>query len=81
MEVYRTPAISSPLPFGPYFAGRTETKNRDRPGTLNSGRAKYPLELEADPQTIPGALVLPLEKLEMNPPELPKGREIILYCD
>jgi membrane protein DedA with SNARE-associated domain len=39
------------------------------------------LELEADPQTIPGALVLPLEKLEMNPPELPKGREVILYCD
>ncbi len=39
------------------------------------------LELEADPQTIPGALVLPLEKLETNPPELPKGQEVILYCD
>lgn len=39
------------------------------------------LELEADPQTIPGALVLPLEKLERNPPELPKGKEVILYCD
>ncbi|MBI4764265.1 MAG: VTT domain-containing protein [Deltaproteobacteria bacterium] len=41
------------------------------------------LELEADPQIIPGALVLPLEKLEMDPPDLPlpKGREVILYCD
>jgi membrane protein DedA with SNARE-associated domain len=39
------------------------------------------LELEANPQTIPGALVLPLEKLETDFPELPKGREVILYCD
>jgi membrane protein DedA with SNARE-associated domain len=39
------------------------------------------LELEADPQTIPGALVLPLEKLETDLTELPKGREVILYCD
>ena len=31
------------------------------------------LEVELDPQTIPGALVLPLEKLKADPPELPKG--------
>jgi membrane protein DedA with SNARE-associated domain len=39
------------------------------------------LEMEADPQTIPGALILPLEKLETVSLELPKGREVILYCD
>lgn len=41
------------------------------------------LQLEADPQTIPGALVFPLEKLETDPLELPplNGREVVLYCD
>ena len=39
------------------------------------------LELKANPQTIPGALVLPLEKLESDLPDFPKGREVILYCD
>lgn len=39
------------------------------------------LEFEADPQRIPGALYLPLEELLKNPPEFPRAREAILYCD
>ncbi|MBI5604614.1 MAG: VTT domain-containing protein [Deltaproteobacteria bacterium] len=39
------------------------------------------LEFEADPQRIPGALYLPLEELLKNPPEFPRAREVILYCD
>jgi hypothetical protein len=39
------------------------------------------LELEAEPQIIAGALYLPLEKLEKDPPVLPLDREVILYCD
>jgi rhodanese-related sulfurtransferase len=40
-----------------------------------------PLEFEADPQRIPGALYLPLEKLLKNPPDFPSAREVILYCN
>lgn len=39
------------------------------------------LELEAEPQIIAGALYLPLEKLEKDPPVMPLDREVILYCD
>jgi membrane protein DedA with SNARE-associated domain len=39
------------------------------------------LEFEAEPQMIPGALYLPLEELQKNPPTIPREREVILYCD
>lgn len=42
---------------------------------------RSPLEFEADPQMIPGALYLPLEELLKNPPVFPLAREAILYCD
>jgi rhodanese-related sulfurtransferase len=38
------------------------------------------LELEMDPQTIPGAFHLPLERLARDGENLPRDREIILYC-
>jgi membrane protein DedA with SNARE-associated domain len=39
------------------------------------------LEFEAEPQVIPGAIYRPLEKLHKHPPEIPQGREVVLYCD
>jgi len=42
---------------------------------------RHALEFEADPYTIAGALRLPLEKLEKEPPAIPRDREIILYCN
>jgi len=39
------------------------------------------LEFEAEPKVIPGALYRPLEKLHKHPPEIPEGREVVLYCD
>jgi membrane protein DedA with SNARE-associated domain len=39
------------------------------------------LEFEAEPQTIVGALYLPLEELEKIPLAIPPGRELILYCN
>lgn len=39
------------------------------------------LETETEPQMIPGALYLPLEELQKNPPLIPREREVILYCD
>jgi membrane protein DedA with SNARE-associated domain len=38
------------------------------------------LELEMDPQTIPGAFHLPLERLARDGENLPRDRDIILYC-
>ena len=39
------------------------------------------LEFEAEPQVIPGAFCCPLEKLHRHPPDIPQGREVVLYCD
>jgi membrane protein DedA with SNARE-associated domain len=38
-------------------------------------------EFEAEPQIIPGALYWPLEKIHKHPPNIPKGLEVVLYCD
>jgi membrane protein DedA with SNARE-associated domain len=42
---------------------------------------RNPIEFNNDPQMIPGALYLPLEKFQENPPDFYSGREVILYCD
>ena len=42
---------------------------------------RHSLEFEAEPQTIPGALYLPFEKLQSDPFPIPPGREVVLYCD
>ena len=43
---------------------------------------RHPLEFEADPQTIPGALYLPLEQLQKEKRQVvPGDREIILFCN
>lgn len=42
---------------------------------------RHVLEFEAEPQTIPGALYLSLERLEKDPPAIPGDREVILYCN
>ena len=41
---------------------------------------RHSLEFEAEPQTIPGALYLPFEKLQIESFSIPPGREVILYC-
>jgi rhodanese-related sulfurtransferase len=42
---------------------------------------RHTLEFKAEPQTIPGALFLPLEQLEKGHHSIPRHREIILYCN
>jgi membrane protein DedA with SNARE-associated domain len=42
---------------------------------------RHSLEFKADPQTIPGALFLPLEQLEKGYPPMPRDREVILFCN
>ncbi len=41
---------------------------------------RHPLDLELDPETIPGALRLGLEEIEHRHHEIPRDREIVLYC-
>lgn len=41
---------------------------------------RHSLEFEAEPQTIPGALYLPFEKLQSEPFSIPPDREVVLYC-
>ena len=40
---------------------------------------RHSLDFEADPYIIPGALIIPLEQLESYP-EVPRDREIVVYC-
>ena len=42
---------------------------------------RHSLEFKAEPQTIPGALFLPLEQLQKGQPPIPPDREVILYCN
>jgi rhodanese-related sulfurtransferase len=40
---------------------------------------RHSLDFEADPYTIPGAVRIPSEQLENNP-EVPRDREVVVYC-
>lgn len=41
---------------------------------------RHPLALELDPETIPGALNFLMEELEHRHHEIPRDRDVILYC-
>jgi membrane protein DedA with SNARE-associated domain/rhodanese-related sulfurtransferase len=41
---------------------------------------RQPLDLQADPYTIPGALRMAVEELEHRHREIPRDRDVILYC-
>jgi membrane protein DedA with SNARE-associated domain/rhodanese-related sulfurtransferase len=41
---------------------------------------RHPLALELDPETIPGALNFLMEEIEQRHHEIPRDRDIILYC-
>jgi membrane protein DedA with SNARE-associated domain len=41
---------------------------------------RHAMDFEADPATIPGALLLSPEELEARHLEIPREREIVLYC-
>jgi membrane protein DedA with SNARE-associated domain/rhodanese-related sulfurtransferase len=41
---------------------------------------RHPLELECNPQTLPGALHIPAEELRRRHREIPRRREVIVYC-
>jgi membrane protein DedA with SNARE-associated domain len=41
---------------------------------------RHSLDFEADPAIIPGALRIPFERIEAQPPDIPTNREIVVYC-
>ena len=41
---------------------------------------RQPLDIQADPYTIPGALRMAMEELEQRHHEIPRDRDVILYC-
>jgi membrane protein DedA with SNARE-associated domain/rhodanese-related sulfurtransferase len=41
---------------------------------------RHPLSLELDPETIPGAINFTLEEIEHRHQEIPRDRDIVLYC-
>ncbi|MGH9381688.1 MAG: VTT domain-containing protein [Thermoanaerobaculia bacterium] len=41
---------------------------------------RHSLDFEAEPATLPGALHIPPDELEQRHAEIPRGRELILYC-
>jgi membrane protein DedA with SNARE-associated domain len=41
---------------------------------------RHAIDFEAEPETIPGALHVPPEELEQRHEQIPRGRELILYC-
>jgi membrane protein DedA with SNARE-associated domain len=41
---------------------------------------RHAMDHEAEPRMLPGALLLPAEKLEERGQELPRGKTLVLYC-
>ena len=41
---------------------------------------RHPLSLQLDPDTIPGAINFTLEEIEHRHQEIPRDRDIVLYC-
>jgi membrane protein DedA with SNARE-associated domain len=41
---------------------------------------RHKLDFEAQPETIPGAIPIPVEDLDERHDEIPRDREIVLYC-
>ena len=41
---------------------------------------RHPLEIECDPHVLPGAVHIPLEELGQRHHEIPRGREVVVYC-
>jgi membrane protein DedA with SNARE-associated domain len=41
---------------------------------------RHPLDVQAAPYTIPGALRMAPEEVERRHPEIPRGRDIVLFC-
>ncbi len=41
---------------------------------------RHPLDFETDPYTIPTALYIPAEELAERHAEIPRDRDIVLYC-
>lgn len=41
---------------------------------------RHSMDFESDPNTIPGALFVPSEEFEQRYREIPRGRELILFC-
>jgi rhodanese-related sulfurtransferase len=41
---------------------------------------RHPLDFESDPETIPGAIYLPAEDLGARLADVPRDRDVILYC-
>jgi 3-mercaptopyruvate sulfurtransferase SseA len=55
-------------------------------GKLDAGEeimildVRHPLEFQAEPKTIPGAIYLPLEHLKEASLKFRRDREVVLYC-
>jgi rhodanese-related sulfurtransferase len=41
---------------------------------------RHPLDFDADPRTLPGAVRLDTNELERRHAEIPRDREVVLYC-
>jgi rhodanese-related sulfurtransferase len=41
---------------------------------------RHSLEFETDPAMIPGAIHLTPDEIERRAPEIPRDREVVLYC-
>jgi rhodanese-related sulfurtransferase len=41
---------------------------------------RHPLALELDPETIPGAMNFMMEEIEHRHQEIPRDRDVVLYC-
>jgi rhodanese-related sulfurtransferase len=41
---------------------------------------RQPLDVAALPQTIPGAVRMAIEEIELRHQEIPRDRDLVLYC-
>ena len=48
--------------------------------TISSVDLRQPMDIEAFPQMIPGALRIAMEEIEERHGEIPRDRDVVLYC-
>ena len=77
----RTPRPSRPLddPAGQGYPAELKSK-LDAGEDLMLVDLRHPVDFDAEPSIIPGALHLTTEELEARHLEIPRHREIVLYC-
>ena len=73
------PTLPSPAADCAHHSERTHGQTH-RWRTISIVDLRQPMDIEAFPQMIPGALRIAMEEIEERHGEIPRDRDVVLYC-